>query len=185
MIYLGIDQSLTSPGFAAVATDGKYISSTTLRISRALKGPERLLHIAKGLVEFVSMYDKVLACAREGYSVNSVNRPFDLGTVAGAVDLTCAWFFESSPYVVAPTSLKKFATGSGSASKQQMLYAVSNRFPIDLGDRDDEADAIFLALFARSMHSGDFKNAAEAEVTYSYRTPKPSRLRRVRSNNNV
>ena len=50
---------------------------------------------------------------------------------------------------ITTSSVKKFATGSGRASKQDMLYQAAiflNRQPID----DNEADAVLLAMFANS-----------------------------------
>lgn len=195
MLYLGIDQSLKGTGLAFVDESGAYVASTTVSVGRYVQGAGRLWTVAEGLRDFVDtvldkkrLYrDDVKAFAREGFSVKSVNRPFDLGMVAGVLELEVYRLFTRELLVVAPTQLKKFATSKSHASKEEMLYTVKQRFGVDLQDRDDEADAVFLALFARASTVLDFTSRAAADVVYKVKTagtPKP-RLRRASSRHNV
>jgi crossover junction endodeoxyribonuclease RuvC len=51
--------------------------------------------------------------------------------------------------VVAPTSLKKYATGKGNASKDQVLSAAINRYREFPVDDNNVADALVLAAMGR------------------------------------
>lgn len=51
---------------------------------------------------------------------------------------------------VAPTTLKKFATGMGSSKKQQMLLAAYKHFGVESED-DDVVDATLLAKFGQAL----------------------------------
>jgi len=73
------------------------------------------------------------------------NTIFSLGRMHGAVDI----FLEGRDIEVLnhvhPTSLKKFATGSGRADKSEILLKAREIYP-DC-ENHDEADAIFLSLY--------------------------------------
>ena len=74
-------------------------------------------------------------------------------------------WLEHIPYVlVAPTSLKKFVTGSGKAEKSQMMLAVFQHFGHTPAN-DNEADAIGLLYLGR-MLAGELKpqNKAQQET---------------------
>lgn len=55
---------------------------------------------------------------------------------------------------VAPTSLKKYCTGSGRASKTEMVKAVRANWGLTTA-KDDIADAYALARIAENIHSDD------------------------------
>jgi Holliday junction resolvasome RuvABC endonuclease subunit len=62
---------------------------------------------------------------------------------------------EGIPYVlVAPTTLKKFVTGSGKADKSQMMLAVYKHWAITPAN-DNEADAIGLLQIGLALASPD------------------------------
>lgn len=67
-----------------------------------------------------------------------------------------SWAEERSiPYEsVSPGTIKKFATGSGVASKDQMMYAAARKLqlcPVD----DNAADAIWLLFYTEALDRGD------------------------------
>jgi len=159
--YLGIDQSLNATGLCLVDETGRYVRSTTLKISR-LKGCERLDMILRLYDEFVAG-EEVIGAASEGYSVGSVNRPFDLGGVAWVLRLHTYRKFSVEPADIPPSSLKLYVAGHGSADKDAILYTVKTVWGVDLGDKDDEADAFGLARFAWSIGTGRFDRRCEAE----------------------
>lgn len=163
--YLGIDQSLNGCGLCLVDEDGRYIRSSTLSVGR-LKGCARLDMIVRLYDEFVSGAE-VLGAASEGFSVNSTNRPFDLGGVAWVLRLHTFRKFNIEPSDVPPTSLKLYVAGTGSADKEAILYTVKTVWGVDLGDRDDEADAFGLARFAWSVGTGRFERRCEAESVHA------------------
>ena len=55
--------------------------------------------------------------------------------------------------LVAPTTLKKFATGSGRATKEDMLRAAKKKWPTV--SNDHEADALWLCEFGRKSRCGN------------------------------
>lgn len=137
------------------------------------------------LVEIRARIDAMLpvtGAAMEGYSFDSPHRAFDLGEVAGVVK--CLLVERGVPFVVVPPStLKKFATGVSSASKDEMLGA-ARQFDAAVED-DNQADALFLARVARALVHGCTKRC-ELEALKSLRetTPKrrPRRVRRLVQN---
>lgn len=51
-----------------------------------------------------------------------------------------------------PTEVKKHATGKGTASKDQMIAAAKQKFGVDVGEDDNQADALhILDLFKSSL----------------------------------
>lgn len=56
---------------------------------------------------------------------------------------------------VSPSTLKKYATGKGNASKHEVIYATAKRFPdIEIGGDDNRADALWLAAIGLDVLSG-------------------------------
>lgn len=66
----------------------------------------------------------------------------------GVLKLWCCWR-NVRWFPVNPTSLKKWATGRGKASKEQMMAAAKRMFPDRTIAGDDEADALMLLLYAK------------------------------------
>jgi crossover junction endodeoxyribonuclease RuvC len=132
MTVLGLDLSLTSTGLAL---------TTTSTITPKTRGYDRLRAIR----------ERVLAIARSGsVGLVVVEGRFN-GTSAGQHELGGLWWhvteaLDAAGYplaVVAPTTLKKYATGKGNASKDAVLLAAARAFPWFEGG-NDEADALFL-----------------------------------------
>ena len=188
--YLGIDQSLNATGIALVDASGLYVASQTITCIVGLGSAARLYRIRTQFCEFLSIhvetYDDIRGVAREGFAVEATNRPFDLGMVAGVLEEATYAICGLNPLSVPPTSLKKFATGSGAASKTQMLDSVKKKLGVDLGERDDEADAVFLALFARAYAIKKFDTRAAAEAVHALSpATKRTRLKRASNKHNV
>ena len=81
----------------------------------------------------------------EGYSYGSKGRAiFDVGELGGVIRLTL-WEHATPVAVVAPATLKKFTTGKGNASKDQMLAAAIRRWEFE-GEDNNAADAYMLRL---------------------------------------
>lgn len=161
-MYLGIDQALGKTGVVVLSAEShrpQYLD--TIRTGTA-KGAKRLQLIRDSLTRIIEAYG-VRFAALEGYSIRSVNRPFDLGEVGGVVRL--CFLDQRVEYVtVAPTSLKKYVTGSGRADKTNMRSATLEKWGIDI-DQDDACDAYGLAHIARALREASpTTNRAELEV---------------------
>lgn len=160
-MYLGIDQSLRSSGVAVVSEKQLVVHLGTLT-PKKLKGVERLAWIREGLREVLAAEPDIKYAALEGYSIDSQNRPYDLGELGGVVRLTL--HDAGIPFlIVAPKSLKLFVASDGGADKEKMRQAVLKKWGRDV-PQDDECDALGLAHVARSFHLNKGTTRGELEV---------------------
>lgn len=180
--YLGIDQSLNATGLWLITLEGGLVDRATVDPEHR-KGVERLAFVKNRAQSFLA-HGEVKFVAFEGYSYNSVGRVFELGEVGGVLKLL---MFEQGInfVVVPPASLKKFAVGNASAEKTAMIEA-AKQAGADVAD-DNQADAFFLAMIARHVHSGEHPTGrARLEVIHQLRQPeakKPGRrIRRLVKN---
>lgn len=135
MRVIGLDLSLTSTGVAL--PDG-----SVRRITVKAVGVERLVRIADA-VRRLAVADLAVI---EGYAFGRQNQAAHLGELGGVIRVSL--FGLGVPYVeVPPALLKKFATGKGNASKEDMLVAAVKRLGYD-GASNDEADALWLRAAA-------------------------------------
>jgi len=132
---LGIDQSLTSTGLAGV--DWAYSLKTPASL---ISGHERLAKIEREIFNLVDTGPvRVAVIERPAYGAVGNAKT----QLAGLFTLITHLLWELGiPYaVVTSTNLKKFVTGNGKATKQDMIKTVSSYFP-ELGKLDsDQADA--------------------------------------------
>lgn len=116
--------------------------------------------------------------AMEGYAFNATSQHFSLGEVGGVIKLL-AHDLDVPVTVVAPVSLKKFATGNVRADKSVMIAAAER-----MGARprdDNQADAFFLARVAYYTGRGENpESRAQLEVMHQLAHPTPKRILRVR-----
>lgn len=160
-MFLGIDQSLRSTGIAVLrsgTTRPEYLA--TIEPGK-LRGAERLASIYGEIEDVLKNYG-IRRAALEGYSMESVNRSFDLGELGGIVRL-CLIRNNVNFIVVPPLSLKLFVTGKGQASKTQVQTATMKRWGQAI-NQDDECDAYGLAHVARVYETGDSAIRCELEV---------------------
>jgi crossover junction endodeoxyribonuclease RuvC len=184
MLYLGIDQSLQSPGLAIVDEQGKAIQVSHLSVSEKKRGVERLATIVAWVTTNVRLSIAQQGClvaqgCLEGYSVNSSNRPYDLGEISGAIRVALYQELGLVLTVVEPTRLKKFATGKGIATKEEVIHAVNTEWKASL-HQTDEADAYVLAQIAKAMSTQSFTRRCQAEVVRDLLNP-PRKRRRLRT----
>ena len=169
MPFLGIDQSLNGTGLCLLATDASSARLSTVDPGN-LVGGKRLVAIKNALVALCRSVEwRLDFAALEGYSIGSVNRPFDLGEVGGIIRLILTE--NGIPYeIVPPVQVKQFATGTTGATKEVMVAAAQA-----LGatpSTDDEADAFFLARIARAYHSKVEMSRREMDVIHALKNPK-------------
>jgi Holliday junction resolvasome RuvABC endonuclease subunit len=114
MNILSIDASLTATG-VCLPTGETFVIET-----KKLRGAERLDFILKSVMDTIVHHGIELAII-EGYSFGSQGRAvFQIGELGGVIRL--ALYQEGIPCVeVPPSCLKKYATGKGNASKDEVL----------------------------------------------------------------
>ncbi|WP_329272033.1 hypothetical protein [Streptomyces sp. NBC_01451] len=158
-ISIGIDQSYS--GCAVVhydATTGSA-SETVLDFSpkKVGTGIPRLVTVNAMLREHFAAIERlgqITHICYEGYSYGSKFRREELGELGCALKLALATQFpmhlERRIHAVAPTTAKKFVTGSGRADKDKIMLAVYMRWQHEPSS-NDAADAYTLARIADAL----------------------------------
>lgn len=143
---MGLDMSLQATGVACASCGPRTVSFPKLR------GEERLVQIRQDVMSCGYFHDVVVL---EGYSFGSHQaHSHALGELGGVVRV--ALHEAGIPFAeVAPAALKKFATGKGNATKDQVLAAAIRRFGFE-GDNNNAADAHILRAMGLAHYFHDF-----------------------------
>lgn len=141
---VGIDASLTSTGVAVL--NGSLHTET---IQSKKTGPERLVEIRERIREIVAGADLIVL---EGYAFARPNQSHQIGELGGVLrvmlhELGMKWL------EVAPSAVKKFATGKGNAKKEEVAVGVYKRWKKEFVS-SDEADAFVLAMIGQAYLTG-------------------------------
>lgn len=154
MNILALDLSLTRTGVARC--DGL----TVIVPPQDARGMERLLYLEEAILERAADAQLVVL---EGYAFGSRGRAVvDIGELGGVIRL--ALYRRGIRYVdVPPAALKKYATGRGNASKEEVLVAAVRRLGYTGADHN-EADALW--LYAMAL---DFYGLRESRVPKAHR----------------
>lgn len=175
MPVLGFDPSLTSSGFAYQSPETWEVVSGLIK--PPMRGVERLNYIRDHLRDLCGRYTPSMI-VYEGYSMGShTGRAFDIGELGGVLKMFA--FTNGYPVLlVPPTVLKKFVTGKGNASKEEVILKLYKRFGYE-APQNDEADAIGLYLFGEAYMAGD-QSVDKLISKCTILSPRTSRARRVR-----
>ena len=153
MLIAGIDLSLTATGIALIDTEAKAFGDEpvvvhTLR-SKGVKG-DGLASRARRLRLLADAVETLVYAA--DYAV--IEQPAFSQTGGSHHDRSGLWWITVerlasravSTVEIPPTSLKKYVTGKGNASKMEVMAKLIRLMPdVELGN-DNEADALGLAL---------------------------------------
>ena len=157
-VFIGIDQSLNSTGYYIKHACG-YSVGGLIKPRKNIVGRERLELIYKGITAILKHHkgSSTLVCM-EGYAYNyRKGKVFELGEVGGIVKLCCQLHGVRGVVSIPPSDLKKFVTGSGSASKERMMKTLDET-------QDDIADAKGLMLIAEEMVKSKSTTRSQLEV---------------------
>jgi hypothetical protein len=138
---VGLDLSLSSTG-VAVARSDLSVSADRIRPHPKLRGHERLGWLSARVGDFTGGACLVVV---EGPSYGSKGGCAHERAGLWWLVTHRLWRAGVPTAVVAPASLKKYATGRGNAGKDEVLAGVVRRFPGVAVDGNDEADAVVLA----------------------------------------
>lgn len=156
-IVMGIDPSLTSTGLV-VLENGNLILHEILEVKE--KGIARLLTLQNILEGRLFAYKPDLVVV-EGYAFARSNQAHQMGELGGMIRMLLTQ--KRVPWLeVAPTQVKKFATGKGNAAKELILMNVLKRWGVEF-QVSDEADAFVLAKIGQAV-LGDIKGLTQDQV---------------------
>lgn len=149
MFYLGIDPSVTNTGCVLLNKDAEIISFINAgRQLRHKAGFLRYIEQAEKIRDWAleNTNNETLYVGYENYSYGSEHKLSILAEYGGVLKYCMLAGLKINRFLlVSPSENKKFATGSGGASKQ----AVAAMAPEQLRtESNDITDAYFLALYA-------------------------------------
>lgn len=149
---VGLDLSLTATGLAFIRPDApasvQTIKSTGAKDASLAQRAERLHGLARDIL-LASLYADVVVIEQPAYNQ----------TGGSHHDRSGLWWLVADSLLpevdrvveVTPQAVKKYATGKGNASKDEVLAAVVRRYPdIDVAN-NNEADALVLAAIGSRL----------------------------------
>ena len=147
---VGLDLSLTGTAYVVLDTNGNIVDKHVIRPKK--KGVERLEEIQDHMLGFLAKLPFGTPFAVEGYAFGANQVAHSQGELGGVIRLLL--YENKFPYIdVAPSIVKKFATGKGNAKKEQVMLHVMKRWGHHF-ETNDEADAFVLALIALESFHG-------------------------------
>lgn len=151
-IIVGLDMSLTSPGYARYIVEVDQLSSGFIDVKKMkMTGMKRILWLRDFVLELVESPNMRVVVFIEGYSFGSKGRStIDLAELGGAVRIGLS-DMNISFYEIPPASLKRFITGSGNSDKAVVLKELLKRYGHDI-NQNDEGDAVSLVEFGRAAY---------------------------------
>ena len=181
-VALGIDQSLS--GFAMAAVNiGQPEAYEVWVYKSEHRGVRRLADFRWWMEDKFDFLEsnghRVEALAMETPVMASPST-LPLAQLAGVVRVSIWDYFDSNkysvipfeehirkPFLIPPSTLKKYATGKGTSKKQEMLLQIYKRWNVEFND-DNAADAYALARLA----AGEAIDAVERAVVEQIKDPK-------------
>lgn len=147
-LFIGIDQSFSGFGLVVLDETGHCHQKSLLKYPKKANQSDamRLMKIYDDLLCFFSIHHASGAeihIAMEGYAFGARLNREKLGELGGIVKLASALVLHQEPISVPPTTLKQYVTGSGKATKEDMVAAVQ-KWDVEITD-DNVADAYGLA----------------------------------------
>jgi Holliday junction resolvasome RuvABC endonuclease subunit len=156
MITIGIDQSYTSSGVVVLDDDGKVVDVRRLVSDKKLDMFDRAWQMANFVVDtIIEVGADFIAIEGLAFGIRgSATR--DLAGLQYMIVCLIRHRTGRDAKIIAPLTLKKFATGSGKASKKDMVAAIPPEVVLYMKEEKglktttgltDVADAYFLAKF--------------------------------------
>lgn len=156
MNYIGIDQSYTSTGFVVLDQDTKIISCDIFSSNKSEDIFKRSWNLSELIINEIGKFENSkLAIEGLAFSMRG-NATRDLAGLQFSIINKIKFVLKKEITIVAPPTLKKSATGSGKASKEEMIEALPIEV-LELFTKDknwkksrgltDVTDAYFLAKY--------------------------------------
>ncbi|WP_339271697.1 hypothetical protein NYE54_09170 [Paenibacillus sp. FSL K6-1330] len=163
--YVGVDHS-TKTGVAILDPNGNVLKRIEIQADGALDAA-RINDVVVRTLRLIQPTDKV---AIEGFSYAST------GSFVGQ-QYAIGWAIRIGLYVrrqkyieVAPTQLKKFVTGVGKGSKEELILPIYKRWGFE-HPSDNVRDAFVLAQIIRAIHEPVQLTKPQQEVIHNLINP--------------
>lgn len=149
MIILGIDPGSLNCGYGLLEIENRQIVAAgcdVITLNPKLHLPERLLQIRDQIREVILKYKPDVASVESIFYGKNIKSAFTLGHARGAILLTLAEQ-EIPIFEYSPREVKKSIVGNGNASKEQVLYMVTQFLKLKKAPKSqDAADALANAI---------------------------------------
>lgn len=145
---LGIDTSLRSTGVAVVDRSGAGFAAVEFSIldnPRARKHSECLKRIYEGILDVIRRTHPHAASIEGIFHCKNVRTAVTLGQARGAALTACA-IADLPVFEYSPRRVKQSVCGTGAAHKEQVAKMVTSMLALDAQPRDDESDALAIAI---------------------------------------
>lgn len=148
MKLLGLDPGLNRTGWGIIDIKNNhlsYVSSGVIQASSKFELSKRLSIIFDGLSSLIEMYSPEEAAVEETFVSKNPNSTLKLGQARGVALLAPAQV-GLSVAEYSPNLVKKTIVGTGHAAKNQVLMMVKTILPLSNVSKEDEADALAVAI---------------------------------------
>jgi crossover junction endodeoxyribonuclease RuvC len=146
MMVIGLDLSLTAPGWFVRDAEGQATGGTWSPQGRGL---DRMHSIVRKVLDLLPGDSKPLIII-EGFSFGSKGSAlYEIGGL-GYIVRYALWHRRLQVIEVPPTVVKKYATGKGNANKNIVIREVFKRWGVNVED-DNAADALVLGHIGMAL----------------------------------
>lgn len=163
MRFVGLDLSMRATGLVVLDKAGEVVMRERIGWKDSCATvQQRIRYFAKVAKQVKLLVDSCaeangpqhkLAIAIEDYATHGPGDPTIGPELGGIVRL--GLLDHSRLHEVSTTSLKRFATGKGNATKDVVMLHTFKRWAFDCGDDNNLADAYVLARMVRAAYLGD------------------------------
>lgn len=162
MYILSMDLSLNGSAFAVgkVVGGALYIEELTTVDNKTRKYAnlthgEKLKRIGEELIGLLARYDITEIVRERGFSRHNKSTQA-LYKVHGVVDYVLEQYgYRDTEPAIPATTVKKLVTGSGKASKEEVMRALEQYVGRQEYSSDDESDAVAVAVALRKIRDGE------------------------------
>lgn len=158
MRYVGIDLS-TKTGFVAINQESKILLAEEIQ-GDSNKDPKRMVSLTEKILQRLDAKDKIII---EGFSYGSRGRGMSFQFGLGHYVRNELYKFDFDYEIVTPGQLKKFATGKGNASKDNMILPIYKKWGFE-HESDNVRDAFVLAKIGQALNENTDLLKYEKEV---------------------
>jgi len=154
---LGIDPGSSVAGFACLARTGegiinarnmKILGAGALKFDKNLSHSKRIGQLHNSVYKLLEEFNPDFCVIEKGFLGVNPNTSLKLGESRGAI-ISAVYRSGVELREITPAQVKKFMTGSGRASKEEIAQSLKQLLGFELGDLPhDVSDAIAIALAA-------------------------------------